>query len=64
MVAHARGDVSIYERVQWRVATKLIPEAKHLYYEGRLLKCRLTTLETRRLIEDQIAVFMMLNGKK
>ena len=35
---------------------------KHLYYERRLLECRLTTLETRRLRGDIIEVFKILNG--
>ena len=49
------------ERVQRR-ATELIPELKHLCYERRLLECRLTTVETRRLRGDQIEVFKILNG--
>ena len=31
-------------------------------YEDHLKECRLTTLETRRLREDQIEVFKILNG--
>ena len=49
------------ERIQRR-ATKLIPELKHLSYERRLLECRFTTIETRRLRGDLIEVFMILNG--
>ena len=41
------------ERIQRR-ATKLIPDLKNLCYERRLLECRLTTLETRRLRGDLI----------
>ena len=33
-----------------------------LCYERRLLECRLTTLETRRLTGDLIEVFKILNG--
>ena len=40
-----------------RRATKLIPELRDLTYEERLKECGLTTLETRRLREDQIEVF-------
>ena len=35
---------------------------KSLSYESRLLQCGLTTLETRRLREDQIEVFKIVNG--
>ena len=43
-----KKDINKLESVQQR-ATKLIPELKHVCYERRLLECRLTTLETRRL---------------
>ena len=56
-----KKDIDKLERVQRR-ATKLIPELKHLSYERRLLECRLTTLETRRLRGDLIEVFKILNG--
>ena len=56
-----KKDIDKLERVQRR-ATKLIPELKHLFYERRLLECRLTTLETRRLRGDLIEVFKILNG--
>ena len=59
--AHHKKDTDKHGRVQRR-ATKLIPEFKHVCYERRLLECRLTTLETRRLIGDQIEVFKILNG--
>ena len=49
------------ERIQRR-ATKMIPELRDLSYESRLLKCGLITLETRRLREDQIEVFKIVNG--
>ena len=45
-----------------RRATKLISELRDLSYESRLLQCRLTTLETRRLRGDQIEVFQIVNG--
>ena len=40
----------------------MIPELRDLSYEERLKKCSLTTIETRRLREDQIEVFKILNG--
>ena len=40
----------------------MIPEFRDLSYESRLLQCGLTTLQTRRLREDQIEVFKMVNG--
>ena len=40
----------------------MIPELRDLSYESRLLQCGLTTLETRRLREDQIEVFNIVNG--
>ena len=58
---YQKKDIEKIERIQRR-ATKLIPELKHLSYERRLLECRLTTLETRRLRVDLIEVFKILNG--
>ena len=54
-----KKDIDKLERVQRR-ATKLIPEL--LCYERRLLECRLTTIETRRLRGDLIEVLKILNG--
>ena len=56
-----KKDIDKLERVQRR-ATKPIPDRKHLFYERRLLECRLTTLETRILRGDLIEVFKILNG--
>ena len=51
-------------RKMWRKATKIIPELRNFSYEDRLKECGLITLETRsrRLREDQIEVFKILNG--
>ena len=56
-----KTDIDKLERIQRR-ATKIIPELRYLSYESRLLQCGLTTLETRRLREDQIEVFKIVNG--
>ena len=39
----------------------MIQKLRNISYEMRLKECGLTTLETRRLI-DQIEVFKILNG--
>ena len=39
----------------------MIPELRYLSYESRLLQRGMTTLETRRLIGDQIEVFKIVN---
>ena len=49
------------ERVQRR-AIKTIQKLRNISYEMRLKDYVLTTLETRRLKEDQIKVFKILNG--
>ena len=49
------------EKIQRR-ASKLIPGLGDLSYEERLKECGLTTLETRRLMGDQIEVFKILKG--
>ena len=58
---YCKKDIDTLERIQRR-ATKIIPELRDLSYEERLKECGLTTLETRRLSEDQIEVFKILNG--
>ena len=58
---HLGKDIDMLEKIQRR-ATKLIPGLRDLRYEERLKECGLTTLETRRLREDQIEVFKILNG--
>ena len=40
----------------------MIPDMRDLSYESRLLQGGLITLETRRLIGDQIEVFKIVNG--
>ena len=58
---YRKKDIDTLERIQRR-ATKMIPELRDLSYEERLKECGLTTLERRRLREDQIEVFKILNG--
>ena len=58
---YLRKDIDMLEKIHWR-ATKLIPGLRDLRYEERLKEWGLTTLETRRLREDQIEVFKILNG--
>ena len=38
----------------------MIPKLRNVSYEMRLKECGLTTLETKRLIGDQIEVFKIL----
>ena len=58
---YRKNDIDMLERIQRR-ATKIIPGLRDLSYEERLKKGGLTTLEIRRLKEDQIEVFKILNG--
>ena len=39
----------------------MIPKLMNISHDMRLKECGLTTLETRRLREDQIEVFKILN---
>jgi len=56
-----KKDINILERVQKR-ATKMINGFYEIKYETRFTKLGLTTLETRRLRGDLIAVFKILKG--
>ena len=58
---HFIKDIDVIEKVQRR-ATRMILECKGLDYEERLIKTRLTTLETRRLRADLIQVFKIVQG--
>ena len=58
---HLQKDINLLERVQHR-ATKMIVNFTNLPYEERLLRLKLTTLETRRLRGDLIEVFKILKG--
>ena len=58
---HLQKDIDLLERVQHR-ATKMIATFGSLTYEDRLLRLKLTTLETRRLRGDLIEVFKILKG--
>ena len=54
-------DIDLLEGVQRR-ATKLINEVKSNNYADRLLRLKLTTLETRRLRGDLIETFKIMQG--
>ena len=59
---YCKRNNDMLDRVQRR-ATKIIPKLKNIGYEMRLIECGLTTIVgTRRLREDQIEVFKILNG--
>ena len=58
---YRKKDIDMLDIVQRR-ANKMIPKLRNISYEMRLTECGLTTLETRRLREDQIEVFKILNG--
>ena len=59
---YLRKDIYMLEKIRRRATTKLIPGLRDISCEGRLKECCLTTLETRRLMGDQIEVFKILNG--
>ena len=63
MDVNYKEDIDTLERMQRR-ATKMIPELRYLSYEERLKECGLMTLETRRLRQDQVDVFKILNVYK
>ena len=60
---HKQGDIDLIERVQRR-ATKIVPALKHLPYEERLRRLKLTTLEERRVRGDMIETYKLLTGKE
>ena len=60
---HKQGDIDLLERVQRR-ATKIVPALKHLPYEERLRRLKLTTLEERRVRGDMIETYKLLTGKE
>ena len=57
---HLKADIAIIEQVQ-HCATKSISAIKHVVYETRLKRLRLTTLEDRRVREDIIEKFKITN---
>ena len=59
---HLKKDIELLERVQHR-ATKMIKGLRELSYEERLERCRLTTLEKRRVRGDLIETYKLITGK-
>ena len=61
MTWNLKKNITTLELVQIR-ATKRAPEIKHKTYEERMKKLDLTTLEERRVREDLIEQFKIING--
>ncbi len=58
---HMKKHQKKVERIQ-RLATRMIPGLKEKSYEERLEKLKLTTLEERRIREDTITLYKIVNG--
>ena len=58
---HLQGDIKMLERVQKRT-TKMISNIRDKTYKERLGVTRLTTLETRRVREDMVETYKIVNG--
>ena len=58
---YLKKDIDILEKVQ-KCATKMIYGFSKLSYEQRLIKCKITTLEKRRVRGDLIEVVKILNN--
>nr|XP_047127721.1 uncharacterized protein LOC124808591 [Hydra vulgaris] len=56
-----RIDIDKIEKVQRR-ATSLIPSYRHMSYKNRLSIINLTSLETRRIREDLIQAYKIINN--
>ena len=54
--SYRNKDIDMLQREQRR-ATKIIQKLRNISYKMRLNECGLTTVETRRLREDQIEGF-------
>ena len=54
-------DIDLLERVQHR-ATKLVPSIANLSYEVRCKELNIQTLKDRRIRDDRIEVYKLLNG--
>ena len=49
---------------EYNGGTKMIPALKQIPHEDKLNQCLLTTLETRRIMDDQTEVFIIMHGYK
>jgi ribonuclease P/MRP protein subunit RPP40 len=56
---HLRKDINLLEKVQRRTI-RMIPSFKGLEYAERLVRLKVTSLETRRLHGDLIEMFKIL----
>ena len=61
MCPHLKKDIAKIEKIQRR-ATKMIWNLKNLPYEERLIRCNLTSLETRRRRYDLIETFKIMKN--
>ena len=58
---HLKNDIDLIEKVPRR-ATRMIAELRHLPYEERLQSLGLMSMVKRRLRENMLKVFKILNG--
>ena len=59
---YRKKNIDMLERVQRR-ATNILQKLRNISYEMRLKECGLTTLETRKLRDEQIEVFQIMGIK-
>ena len=58
-----RKDINILVKIQ-RCATKMVPELRHLSYNNRLKRLKLTSPEDRRQYGDLVETYKIISGKK